>query len=225
MRILLVEDEPRLSEALTYILKKNNHIVDPAYDGLTGEDLAESDLYDLIILDRMLPGKEGLEVLKTIRAHGICTPVLFLTAKDSIEDRIDGLDHGADDYMIKPFSKEELLARVRALGRRPSNTLLNDTFEIGDFLFSPLKREIAVGNVMIKLSSKEAQMLEILIKNRNMVVTKDLLLEKIWGFQSPVEANNVEVYLSYLRKKLGSLTQSVVIETIRGSGYCLKEVE
>lgn len=225
MRILLVEDEPRLSEALTYILKKSNYLVDTAYDGLTGEDLAESDLYDLIILDRMLPGKEGLEVLKTIRANGICTPVLFLTAKDSVEDRIDGLDHGADDYMIKPFSKEELLARVRALGRRPSNTLLNDTFEIGDFLFSPLKREISVGNVMIKLSSKEAQMLEILIKNRNMVVTKDALLEKIWGFQSPVEANNVEVYLSYLRKKLGSLTQSVVIETIRGSGYCLKEVE
>lgn len=223
MRILLVEDEVRLAEALTYILKKNNYSVDVAHDGLTGQDLAESDLYDLIILDRMLPGKEGVSVLKALRAQGIRTPVLILTAKDTVRDRVDGLDQGADDYMVKPFSKEELLARVRALGRRPADRLINETLSLGDLTFVPARREVRSGGVAIRLSSKEAQLLELLARNRGVVLSKEVILDKIWGFQSAVEANNVEVYLSYLRKKLGGLSQTVVIETIRGSGYCLKE--
>lgn len=224
MKILLVEDEVKLSEALAYTLKKCNYIVDTAYDGLSGLELAENELYDLIILDRMLPKMEGLDVLKSIRKSGITTPVLFLTAKDAIKDRIEGLDCGADDYMIKPFSKDELLARVRALGRRAFETIINEELELGDIRFNPMKRELLSNHGSFKLSSREAQILETLMKHKDMVITKELLIDRIWGFQADIEANNVEVYMSYLRKKLSQVTDKVIIETIRGSGYCLKEV-
>lgn len=224
MKILLVEDEIHLSEALVYTLKKNNYIIDVAFNGIEGQEMAETAGYNIIILDRMLPGKEGLEVLKTLRMQGITTPVLILTAKDSIKDRIEGLDSGADDYLIKPFSKDELLARLRALARRQIDVINNDEFKMGCMCFNPLKGEINVNGKITKLSSKESQIFEILIKNKNVVITKEQLLEKIWGFQSDVELNNIEVYLSYLRKKLAVSGCGIVIETIRGSGYCLKEV-
>jgi DNA-binding response OmpR family regulator len=224
MRILLVDDKIHLAEALEYTLKKNNYIVDVAFDGLVGQEMAETGMYNVIILDRMLPGKEGLEVLRDIRKQGITTPVLVLTAKDTIKDRIEGLDSGADDYLIKPFSKDELLARIRALGRRQTDAIQNEEINIGNMIFDPLKGEVNVNDKVTKLSSKESQIFEILLKNKNIVVTKELLLEKIWGFQSDVELNNIEVYLSYLRKKLTSSKCGVIIQTIRGSGYCLKEV-
>lgn len=224
MKILLVEDEVKLSEALVYMLKKSNYIVDAVFDGLTGLEYGETELYDLIILDRMLPKMEGIEVLKNLRKAGVTTPVLFLTAKDAIKDRIEGLDSGADDYMVKPFSKEELLARVRALGRRASETIVNEEIQLGDIRFNPLKREILYAKGVLRLSSREAQILETLMKNKDMVITKELLIDRIWGFQADIEANNVEVYMSYLRKKLSQTTDKVVIETIRGCGYCLKEV-
>ena len=224
MRILLVDDKIHLAEALEYTLKKNNYIEDVAFDGLVGQEMAETGMYNVIILDRMLPGKEGLEVLRDIRKQGITTPVLVLTAKDTIKDRIEGLDSGADDYLIKPFSKDELLARIRALGRRQTDAIQNEEINIGNMIFDPLKGEVNVNDKVTKLSSKESQIFEILLKNKNIVVTKELLLEKIWGFQSDVELNNIEVYLSYLRKKLTSSKCGVIIQTIRGSGYCLKEV-
>lgn len=224
MRILLVEDEIPLSEALVYTLKKNNYIVDAAFDGITGQEMAEREIYNVIVLDRMLPGKEGLDVLKALRKQGIATPILILTAKDAIKDRVEGLDSGADDYLIKPFSKEELLARVRALGRRQTETIENEEIKIGNISFNSLKGEISIQGKVIKLSSKESQIFEILVKNKNMVITKEQLLEKIWGFQSDIELNNIEVYLSYLRKKLASADNGIIIETIRGSGYCVKEV-
>lgn len=224
MRILLVEDEIGLSEALVYTLKKNNYIVDAAFDGVTGQEMAETGVYNVIILDRMLPGKEGLDILKALRQQGITTPVLILTAKDTIKDRVEGLDSGADDYMVKPFSKDELLARVRALGRRQTEIIINEEIQIGNVSFNSLKGEICLDSNIIKLSSKESQIFEILVKNKNRVVTKEQLLEKIWGFQSDVELNNIEVYLSYLRKKLALPGCGIVIETIRGSGYCMKEV-
>lgn len=224
LKILLVEDEIHLVEALVYTLKKNNFIVDFALNGIEGQEMAETGLYNVIILDRMLPGKEGLEVLKSIRKQGITTPVLILTAKDSIKDRIEGLDCGADDYLIKPFSKDELLARVRALARRQTDVINNEVLNMGYMSFNPSKGEISACGKLTKLSSKESQIFEILLKNKNLVITKDKLLERIWGFQSDVELNNIEVYLSYLRKKLVMADCGIIIETIRGSGYCLKEV-
>lgn len=224
MRILLVEDEVHLSEALVYTLKKNNYIVDAVFDGITGQQMAESRAYNVIILDRMLPGKEGLDILTELRKQGITTPVLILTAKDSVKNRIEGLDSGADDYLTKPFSKGELLARVRALGRRQTETIVNEEIYIGNMCFNSLKGEIKINGRIIKLTSKESQIFEILIKNKNMVVSKEQLMERIWGFQTDIELNNIEVYLSYLRKKLAKSDCGIVIETIRARGYCLKEV-
>lgn len=224
MRILLVEDEVHLSEALVYTLKKNNYIVDAVFDGIAGQQMAETRIYNVIILDRMLPGKNGLDVLMELREQGITTPVLILTAKDSVKNRIEGLDSGADDYLTKPFSKDELLARVRALGRRQTEIIVNEKINIGNMGFNSLKGEIKINGQTIKLTSKESQILEILIKNKNMVVSKEQLMEKIWGFQSDIELNNIEVYLSYLRKKLAKLDCGIIIETIRARGYCLKEV-
>ncbi|MCR3760856.1 response regulator transcription factor [Clostridium felsineum] len=224
MKILLVEDEIHLSDALVYTLKKNNYIVDTAFDGIQGEKMAESEKYNIIILDRMLPLKEGLDVLKNLRKQKITTPVLILTAKDSIKDRIEGLDSGADDYLVKPFSKDELLARLRALGRRQTDSINNEELQIHNLTFNPLRGEIKTDKETIKLSSKESQVFEIMLKNKNMVITKEQLLQKIWGFQATIELNNIEVYISYLRKKLATLNCKVLIETIRGSGYCLKEI-
>ncbi len=224
MRILLVEDEIPLSEALVYTLKKNNYIVDVAYDGITGQQMAETLVYNVIILDRMLPGKEGLDILKELRKQGISTPILVLTAKDSVKNRIEGLDSGADDYLIKPFSKDELLARIRALGRRQTEIIINEEINIGNMNFNSLKGEIKTNGQTLKLTSKESQILEILIKNKTLVISKEQLMEKIWGFQSDIELNNIEVYLSYLRKKLAMIDCGIKIETIRARGYCLKEV-
>jgi len=224
MKILLIEDEIRLCEALVYTLKKNNYIVDTAFDGITGQQMAETGVYNVIILDRMLPRKEGLEVLIDLRHQGIATPVLILTAKDSIKNRIEGLDSGADDYLTKPFSKSELLARIRALARRQTEIIVNEKLNIGKINFDSTKGEIKANGNTLKLTSKESQILEILIKNKNLVVSKEQLFERIWGFQSDVELNNIEVYLSYLRKKLSKFDCGIVIETIRAKGYCLKEV-
>jgi len=223
MKILLVEDEVRLSEALVHTLKKNNYIVDVAFDGITGQQMAETNMYNVIILDRMLPKKDGLDVLRDLRKQGVTTPVLILTAKDSVKNRVEGLDSGADDYLTKPFSKSELLARIRALGRRQSEIFVNEEINIGNMSFNCMKGEIKVNGQTIKLTSKESQILEILIKNKNIVVSKEQLLEKVWGFQTDIELNNIEVYLSYLRKKLSKLDRGIVIETIRARGYCLKE--
>lgn len=224
MRILLVEDEVQLSEALVHTLKKSNYIVDAAFDGIAGQQMAETRMHNVIILDRMLPRKDGLDVLIELRKQGITTPVLILTAKDSVKNRVEGLDSGADDYLTKPFSKSELLARIRALGRRQSETLVNEEINIGNMDFNYIKGEIKINGRTIKLTSKESQILEILIKNKNIVISKEQLLEKIWGFQSDIELNNIEVYLSYLRKKLAKSDCGIVIETIRARGYCLKEV-
>lgn len=221
MRLLLVEDEERLSEALVYILKKNKYGVDTAYDGETGQAMAETGVYDLIILDRMLPLKEGVLVLKELRNKGIVTPVILLTAKDTVTDRIDGLDAGADDYLVKPFAVEELLARIRALARRNSYQLQEDKLRIADITFSPLLCKVVKGQETVKLTLKESLLLEIFMRNPGQVFTKEHILDKVWGLDSDVEVNIVELYIHYLRKKLNS--QVVNIETIRGIGYCLKE--
>ena len=222
MRLLLIEDEPRLSEALAYILKKNKYGVDVALDGESGQAMAEAGVYDIIILDRMLPRKEGVSLLKDLRRQGINTPVLMLTAKDSIQDRIEGLDAGADDYLIKPFSTDELLARLRALSRRPpAQQLQGETLSLGGLTFKPLHCELSSREQTVKLTMKESLLLELFMRNPGQVITKEQILDRVWGLDSDVEANNVEIYVHYLRKKL--ISPSLKIETVRGIGYCLKE--
>lgn len=223
MRILLVEDEEALAEALAYILKKHKYAVDLAYDGERGQEMAETEIYDVIILDRMLPGKEGVAVLKDIRKLGIKTPVLFLTAKDTVENRVEGLDAGADDYLIKPFASEELLARVRALGRRQDKQLQSDSLEIKELILDPLRCEANFKVNKVKLTLKECQLMELLMRNYGQVITKEQILNRVWGYDSEVEFNNVDTYIHFLRKKIDPLKSSLIIETVRGIGYCLKE--
>jgi len=220
MRLLLVEDEQRLTDALAYILRKNKYGVDTAYDGETGQAMAETGIYDLIILDRMLPYKEGVQILKELRNRGINTPVLLLTAKDAVEDRIEGLDAGADDYLVKPFSTGELLARVRALGRRRVHQLSGENVEAYGLSLNPLRCEVTKGKDTIKLTLKESLLLELFMRNPGQVITKEQILDRVWGMDSDVEIGNVEIYIHYLRKKLNF--KDVYIETIRGVGYCLK---
>ena len=221
MRLLLIEDEERLADALAFILRKQNYGVDLAFDGETGQEMAECDAYDLILLDRMLPRKEGLAVLKDLRRQGIITPVLLLTAKDTISDRVEGLDAGADDYLVKPFATEELLARIRALARRPTQQLLSEKLQVGEVLLDPSHSEVMIGETTIKLTLKEASLLELLMRNSGQVITKEQILNRVWGVDSDVEMGNVEIYIHYLRKKLK--TKTVQIETVRGLGYSLKE--
>ncbi|NPV93298.1 MAG: response regulator transcription factor [Firmicutes bacterium] len=223
MRLLLIEDEKRLVEALAFMLKKNNYAVDVAYDGYTGQELAESGIYDLIILDRMLPRKEGVVLLKELRQKGISTPVLILTARDAVTDRVEGLNAGADDYLIKPFAIEELLARVKALGRRPALQVKEDRLRAGGLRFDPLLGEISNGEVAIRLTVKESQLLEYLMRNPGRVLNKEQIMNKVWGYDAVIETNAVEIYVHFLRKKLRQLSVGTSIETVRGIGYCLRE--
>jgi DNA-binding response OmpR family regulator len=169
----------------------------------------------------MLPKKEGVALLKDLRRQRIYTPVLLLTAKDSITDRIEGLDAGADDYLIKPFSTDELLARLRALGRRPPSQIQEENLTLGGFSFKPLHCELTKDNKTIKLTLKESLLLELFMRNKGQVITKEQILDRVWGLDTDAEANNVEIYVHYLRKKLNS--PNLKIETVRGIGYCLKE--
>lgn len=223
MRLLLIEDEQRLADALAYILKKNRYAVDVALNGIQGQELAETGIYDLIILDRMLPGKDGISILKELRSLGFSTPVIFLTAKDAVEDRVQGLDTGADDYLVKPFATEELLARIRALGRRHSEQLQSEKIKAASLVLHPQRSEVSCGNKKVKLTLKESQLLELFMRNFGQVITKEQIFDRVWGFDTEVEMNNVEIYIHYLRKKVAPLNSGVYIETVRGIGYWLKE--
>lgn len=222
MRLLLIEDEEGLADAISYILKGKKYGVDTAYDGETGQDMAETGIYDVVILDRMLPKKDGISVLKNLRAKGIKTPVLLLTARDSVEDRVEGLDAGADDYLVKPFATEELLARIRALGRRPNANLLTNSIIIGSAVFEPDRCELTCNGQVVKLTVKESQLLELFLRNPEQVVSKEQILTKIWGYDSEIEINNIDTYVYFLRKKIKNLDCQFYIETVRGVGYCLK---
>lgn len=222
MRILIVEDEISLAEALTQILKKSNYTADAVHDGISGLDNAMSDIYDVIILDIMLPGMDGISLLKTLRKEGISTPVILLTARGEIPDKVKGLDSGADDYLSKPFATEELLARIRAASRRKGEVLPDNTLKFGDIELNTATLKLSRSNKEIKLILKESELLELLILRKNAVTSKELVIEKLWGFDSEAEHNNVEVYISFLRKKLAFLKSSVVISTVRGVGYVLE---
>ncbi|MDW8803099.1 response regulator transcription factor [Clostridium sp. A1-XYC3] len=222
MRILIVEDELPLAEALAQILRKNNYTVDAVNDGESGLDNALSGIYDLIILDIMLPKMDGISILKNIRKEEISTPVILLTARGEISDKVVGLDSGADDYLAKPFASEELLARIRAISRRKGEVQQDNTLKFGDLQLNTSTLKLTRDSKEIKLILKEAQLLELLITRKNLVSPKELIIEKLWGFDSEVEHNHVEVYISFLRKKLTYLKSKTTINTVRGVGYILE---
>ena len=222
MRILIVEDEAQLSEALGAILEKNNYIVDRVFDGESGLDYILSDIYDGAILDIMLPKLNGIEVLKKARKEGISTPIILLTAKGEVEDRILGLDCGADDYLPKPFYVEELMARIRALTRRKGEVQSDNLLSYGDITLNIGNLELSSKENSIKLTAKESGLLELLINRKDMISNKDDIISKLWGYESEAEHNNVEVYVSFLRRKLSYLKSKVAIKAIRNLGYILE---
>lgn len=221
MQILVVEDEKRLAAALEHILTQQKYMVDVAYDGTDGYDLAVSGIYDIIILDVMLPGINGYEVATKLRKEKIATPVLMLTAKDQIADKVKGLDAGADDYMTKPFDPQELLARIRALTRRQGEVVLDE------LSFEGLKLNLSTCDLLcneksVHLNFKEFEIMKIFMSSPGIVVTKDDLIVKVWGYDSNAVDNNVEVYISFLRKKLDFIGSSVEIASLRKIGYRLE---
>ena len=225
MRVLVVEDEVRLAATLQDLLEMNGYAADVCHDGESGLDNALSAIYDVILLDVMLPKLDGFTVLRRLRAEGNTTPVLMLTARSELSDRVKGLDAGADYYLTKPFEPQELLACVRALTRRQPELRQTDSLEYGDLRLDKTSFTLSCGDKSVRLSRKEYDMMELLMLNRNLVVTKETLLLKVWGYESDAEDNNVEVYISFLRKKLEHLRSQVRIRTIRMVGYCLEAPE
>lgn len=222
MRVLVIEDERGLAEGLQALLTKNGYAVDLAFDGIAGLDGALCGFFDLILLDIMLPKLSGLEVLASLRRQSIATPVILLTAKSEVEDKITGLDCGADDYLTKPFDPGELLARVRAATRRTAADFVDTDLIFEDLRLCAGRQELSCGGGSIRLGAKEYQLMECLMRNQNQIVPKDTLWEKAWGLADESEYNNVEVYLSFLRKKLLHLHSGVQIKVTRGVGYSLE---
>ena len=222
MRILIVEDEVRLAATLQDLLELNGYTADVCHDGESGLDNALTGIYDLLILDVMLPKKDGFTVLAQLRQAANATPVLMLTARSEVSDRVEGLDRGADYYLTKPFEPRELLACIRALTRRQPELRASDALEFGDLTLDLNAFTLSCGGRSVRLSRKEFDMCELLMRNRQVVLTKETLLLKLWGYESDAEDNNVEVYISFLRKKLTHLHSQVRIKTIRMVGYCLE---
>ncbi len=220
MRLLLAEDEVDLSEALAAALRHNHYSVDAVYDGESALAFLESQEYDGILLDVMMPKLDGIQVLKRLREKGITTPVLLLTAKTSVEDRVLGLDCGADDYLGKPFAMQELLARIRAMTRR-NPLFVDNRLRYGNISLDRGTFELMVEEKKTRLANKEFQMLEMLMNNPGQIISTPRFLEKIWGYDSDTEINVVWVYISYLRKKLSLLGADVEIKAIRNQGYSL----
>ena len=223
MRLLLVEDEKRMAQALCEILRLEKYEVDHYANGQDGLAAIESNIYDIVILDVMLPGMNGYEIAKRARQKGIRTPILMLTAKAELDDKVTGLDSGADDYLTKPFMTKELLARLRALGRRNINTP-DGTLNYGDISLDTNTSTLSckVSGQSVRLSEKEYRILEYLISNSKQILTREQLAVKIWGFESDAEYNNVEVYMSFTRKKLAFVGAKTEIKAVRGVGYELR---
>ena len=226
MRILVVEDEYSLADAMGEALKRENYMVDISYEGNSALDIALSRIYDIIILDLMLPNLNGLEILKYIREEKISSYVMILTAKGELDDKVKGLDYGADDYMTKPFHIRELLARIRAVSRR------NGDIDDYTLSFADLKLNLKTCDILntnnsqsMTLSGKEFALMEFLFRNKNQVVNREQIAERIWGYDNDSQYNNVEVYVSFLMKKIKFLESNVRIKAIRGIGYMLEEID
>lgn len=221
MRILIVEDERRLAEALGELMTEQKYQTDIVYDGADGLAYGLSGQYDAIILDVMLPKLDGFQVARQLRDNRVSTPVLMLTARDEVADKINGLDCGADDYLTKPFDSGELLARIRALTRRQGEVVSN-TLSVGDLSFRLDERCLTCGENMVRLGFKEFEVMKLLMRNPRQVVPKEDIISRVWGYESDAEDNNVEVYISFLRKKLAYLRSAVTIGTVRKIGYFLE---
>jgi DNA-binding response OmpR family regulator len=220
MRVLVVEDEPRMGELIRRVLLAEHHVVDLVEDGVGALALAKAGGYDVIVLDRMLPDLEGTEVLQLLRSRGDRTPVLLLTALGSVEQRVDGLDAGADDYLAKPFAFEELLARLRALSRRPT-TAAEERLVAGDIELDEQRHVARVADVTVDLSAREFALLAYLIRNAGQVVSRRQILEAVWGAESDGYSNVVDLYVSYLRRKLATVGRARRLRTVRNVGYTL----
>lgn len=223
MKILIIEDEYSLADAIAETLKKENFTVEIITDGQEGEDEALTNVYDLILLDVMLPHKNGFEILKELRREKLTTPVIMLTAKSEIYDKLNGLENGADDYITKPFHMRELVARVKVILKRNSNLENTDIIEFADLKLDLKKGKMSCGENEITINGKELELLETLLVNRNQIMNRETLANKIWGYDSDTEYNNVEVYVSFLRKKLKLLESNIKIKAVRGIGYKMED--
>lgn len=223
MRILLVEDDRQLNETLSFQLKSEGFTVDTCFDGEEALYYGEQNIYDVILLDRMLPNMEGTEVLTSLRKKGITTPVILLTALGSLSDKVTGLDLGADDYLVKPFAIEELLARIRCITRRP-NTLNNDNLlTISDVTWNMDESCLLGPSGSCTLSRREAALMETFLRRKNQVLSRNILLLKVWGPDSDVEEGNLDNYIHFLRRRFQGVGSNLQIKTIRGIGYCLQD--
>ncbi len=224
MRVLVVEDDPMLREALVCVLRDEGYTVDESGSGDEGLYMAEQAIYDLLILDIMLPGMSGLQIVQGLRAQSAETPILLLTAKDSIEDRVTGLETGADDYLVKPFAVPELLARVKALLRRKGMFLgTEEGVRYGPISVNPRSKDGFAGDQALQLTIKEYELLEFLLVNSERILTREQIFDRIWGFESDTTSGIVDLYIHYLRKKLAAFDCDSLIQTVRGVGYMLKE--
>ena len=223
MRILIADDEEEMTQALSAILKHEHYSVDTVHDGMAALDYGMAESCDCLVLDIMMPGLDGLQVLKKLRENGISTPVLLLTAKGEVEDRVAGLDCGADDYLPKPFDVREFLARVRSLTRR-GGTFTPQILTVGNVSLNRSTFELSSGGTAVRLGNKEFQMMEMLMSNPKNLISSERFMEKIWGYDSEAEINVVWVYISYLRKKLAALHANIQIKAMRNAGYTLEEI-
>lgn len=225
MRLLLIDDEQKLLRALQQLLIEQQYAVDIATDGESGLEMALTGLYEVLVIDVMMPKMSGIDVVRTLRESEDSTPILLLTARDAIDDRVRGLDAGADDYLTKPFANQEFLARIRALTRRSGDVMPTQVLTVGRFSLDLQSRVIKVDDQSLFLTAKEFQLLELFLRNAGQVLPKELIFDRVWGFDGPSDTNAVEIYVHFLRKKIDAIHDSmgtVAIETVRGVGYLFK---
>lgn len=225
MRLLLIDDEQKLLRALQQLLIEQQYAVDIATDGESGLEMALTGLYEVLVIDVMMPKMSGIDVVRNLRESEDSTPILLLTARDAIDDRVRGLDAGADDYLTKPFANQEFLARIRALTRRSGDVMPTQVLTVGRFSLDLQSRVIKVDDQSLFLTAKEFQLLELFLRNAGQVLPKELIFDRVWGFDGPSDTNAVEIYVHFLRKKIDAIHDSmgtVAIETVRGVGYLFK---
>lgn len=219
MLILLAEDDPKIAELLIHLFKKDGYQIDHAKDGVEALLYTENNHYDIILLDWMMPEKSGLEVCETLRNRHYNGGILMLTARDTLDDKIIGLENGADDYLIKPFEYKELLARVKALSRRSTQKLNEDLLAIGDYTLDRVHKTVLYRNTDLSLSSREFQLLSLLLENNRQVVPRDVIIDRVWGLDQEITQNNLDAFIKLLRKKIEKSTKGNIILNIRGIGY------